>query len=86
MMTPSTMMTAVPIGIPVFLARIWETMSVPPVLPPLLKTRPSPAPVMTPPQRAQRSRSLSPTLTGRKGTSASVRTPHAMIPATVRTM
>ena len=83
-MRPSTMMTEVPTGRPVLLDRTCATMSVPPVLPPVLKTRPRPRPVTTPPQSAQSSRSCSPPTTGRKGTSASVKKPHAMMPATVR--
>ena len=83
---PSTMITDVPTGSAVFLATTCATMSVPPVLPPVLKTRPSPRPVTTPPQRAHSSRSCSPPTTGRKGTSASVKKPQAMMPATVRAM
>ena len=59
-MRASTITEAVPTGMPRRRLRSWATMSVPPVLPPVRNTRPSPAPQTTPPHRAQSRRSPSP--------------------------
>ena len=79
----SVTMTHVPTATPVRRARIWQRMSVPPVLLPALNTRPRPTPQMTPPQRAQSKRSDSPS-TGSAGASASMATAESTTPASER--
>ena len=79
----SVIVTHVPTGMGVWRARIWQMMSVPPVLLPARNTMPSPTPHTTPPHREASSRS-SAASTGSTGAVASMSTLDKTMPASER--